>query len=246
MSYLDFVRLFSSPSMAFVISACIVAGFGCLFFSLGHHRPAPAANHYWKRMSLIAEVCVAVGLIGLATFAGRMKLSADHQVLEQRVRLAEAAAGERLRVTVLQSCVPAPRRAGAPYNPAVAKKELCTIARSLSARDATDADWETGEQSLRKFASKYPGCVPNVFTRHSDCEDTVEQATGLADGIAAVAAAKLTARSDEAMASMLEAPNGWQFLLLAYLVAAFGVAIKCARAAAEFFQSQKTERRHNP
>lgn len=246
MTYLDFVRLFSSPERAFVISACIVAGFAFLFFGIGHYRPAAAANYYWKRMSLIAEVCVAVGLIGLATFAGRMKLSADHQVLEQRVRVAEATAGERLRVTVLQECVAAPRRAGAPYNPTVAKKELCAIARTLSARDASDADWETGEQSLRNFGSKYPGCVSNVFTRHSDCEETVVEATRLADGIAAVTAAKLAARSDEAMASMLESPNGWQFLLLAYMVAAFGVGIKCARAASEFFQSQKTERRHNP
>ena len=246
MTYFDFVRLFSSPSTAFVISACIVAGFGCLFFSIGHARPAPAANHYWKRLALIAEICVAVGLIGLATFAGRMKLSADHQVLEERIRVAESAVGDRLRLTVLQTCVPVQRRAGAPYNPAVAKKDLCAIARTLSAREATDADWETGEQSLRNFGSKYPGCVPNVFTRHSDCEDTVVVATHLADHIATVTAAKLAARTDEAMGAMLEAPNAWEFLLLAYLIAALGVGIKCARAASEFFQSQKTERRQNP
>lgn len=245
MTYLDFVRLFSSPSMAFVLSACIVAGLACLFFGIGHGRSPAATAHYWKRLSLIAEICVAVGLIGLATFAGRMKLSADHQVLEERVRVAESAVGERLR-TVLQTCAPVQRRASAPYNPAVAKKELCTVARALSARDATDADWETGEQSLRNFGSKYPGCVPNVFTRHSDCDDTVEAATRVADAIAAVTASKLSARSDEAMASMLESPNAWQFLLLAYLVAALGVGIKCARAAADLFQSQKTERRNTP
>ena len=241
MTYLDFVRLFSSPSMAFVISACIVAGFGCLFFSIGHDRPAAAANHYWKRLALIAEICVAVGLIGLATFAGRMKLSADHQVLEERIRVAELAVGERLRLTVLHACAPVQRRAGAPYNPAVARKDLCAITRTLSARDAADADWVTGEQSLRNFGSKYPGCVPNVFTRHSDCADTVEVAARLADDIATVTAAKLSARTDEAMAAMLEAPNAWEFLLLAYLIAAIGVSIKCARAASEFFHAKKTE-----
>jgi hypothetical protein len=246
MSYLDFVRLFSSPATAFVIMACIVAGFACLFFSIGHGRPAAAANHYWTRMSFIAEMCVGVGLIGLALFAGRMKLSADHQLLEERVRATEAAVAGRLGVTVLQACTPAQRRAGAPFNPAVASKELCAIARTLSAREASDADWTSGEQSLRDFASKYPGCVPNVFSRHSDCEDTVVVATHLADHIAAVRAAKLSARSDEAMAALLEAPNGWQFLLLAYLIAALGVGIKCARAACAFCQSHKSERRHTP
>lgn len=244
MTYLDFVRLFSSPAMAFVISACIVAGFGYLIFRAGSVRSAAAADHYWKRLSFIAEICVAVGLIGLATFAGRMKLSADHQVLEERVRVADAAVGERLRLTVLQACAPAERRAGAPYNPAVARRELCAIARTLGAGNVSADDRETSEQSLRNFSDKYPGCVPNVFTRHSDCEDTVEAATRLADVIAAVTAAKLSARSDEAMATMLEAPSGWEFLLLAYLVAAFGVAIKCARAACEFFQSPKRDRRH--
>lgn len=245
MNNLDFVRLFYSPATAFIISTCIVAGVGCLFFSLGHGRPPAAANLYWKRLSFIAEMCLAVGLIGLTTFAGRMKVSADHEVLEQRVRVAEAAVGERLRL-VLLACPPEQRRAGKPYNPAVASKELCATARALSARDATVANWESGALSLRSFASKYPGCVPNVFTRHSDCADTVDTATHLADGIAAVTAAKLSASSDEAMASMLEAPNAWEFLLLAYLVAAFGVAVKCARAASELFQSQKTDRRHNP
>lgn len=245
MTYLDFVRFFSSPSMAFVISACIVAGFGWLFFSIGHDKPAAAANRYWKLLSLVAEICVAVGLIGLATFAGRMKLSADHQVLEERVRIAESAVGERLRLTALQTCAPVQRRAGAPYNPAVARNDLCAIARPLTGMRPADADWETAEQSLRSFGSRYPGCVSNVFTRHSDCEDTVEVASRLADDIATVATAKRSARSDEAMAAMLEAPNAWQFLLLAYLIAAIGVSIKCARATCEFLHAKKTEREHS-
>jgi hypothetical protein len=240
----NITTLFSSPSMAFIIAGIIVAGLACLFFSLGHARPAAAAERYWKRLTLAAQVCVAVGLIGLAVFAGRMKLLADHQVLEERVRIAEAAVGERLRLAILQTCAPVQRRAGAPYNPAVAKNHLCAIARSLTSSGAqpVQADWDTAAQSLRDFSGNYPGCVSNVFTRHSDCEDTVDVAARLGADIATVTAAKKSARSDPAMAAMLDAPGDWQWLLLAFLIAAIGVSIKCARAASELFAAKRSSR----
>jgi hypothetical protein len=155
--------------------------------------------------------------------------------------------GERLRLTVLQTCAPVQRRAGAPYNPAVARKDLCAIARSLTSTGTQplDADWEAAAQSLRDFTGKYPGCVPNVFTRHSDCEDTVVLATRLAGDIAMVTTAKQSARSDQAMAAMLDTPDDWKFLLLAFLMTAIGVSVKCARAASECFLSQKTNQKQH-
>ena len=242
----DFARLFYSPSMAFLIAAFIVIGLACLFFSIGYRKPDASAERYWKKLSLLAQMSVGVGLIGLAVFAGRIKLVTDHQVLEGRVRVAEAAVGERLRLTVLQTCAPVLRRAGAPYNPAVAKKELCAIARGLTligAASPLEADWEAAALSLRSFGGKYPGCVPNVFTRHSDCDDTVMVATRLAGDIAMVTAAKQSARTDEAMAAMIEAPDDrheWLLLLLAFLIVAVGVSIKCARAASELFAARRS------
>jgi hypothetical protein len=233
MTYLGFVRLFSAPLTAFFISAVIVAGCGYLFYRIGSAKPAPAAQRYWKLASLVAEICVAAGLIGLATFAGRMKISADHQMLEQRAQLSQAALGERFRLAIVENCEPAGRRAAAPYNPTVAKKELCAVSRAHVDVMAPGTDWLAAEKSLREFPLKYPGCVDNVFTRHSDCERTVASAVTLAGAIDAAEQDKRSSRSDEAMAAMLEAPGAWSFLLLAFLVAAIGVSIKCARAAYE-------------
>ena len=124
----------------------------------------------------------------------------------------------------------------------MARKELCAIARSLTLTAAGTppqaANWEAAALSLRGFTGKYPGCVPNVFTRHSDCEDTVAVATRLADDIAMLTMARQAARGDAAMAAMVEEPDDardWQALLLAFLFAAIGVSIKCARAAAALF-----------
>lgn len=235
MTQLGFVRLFSSPSTAFVVSVLLVTVFGFVFFRASRGKGAA----YWKRLALVAEVCVAVGLIGLATFAGRMKISSDHQMLEHRVRMAQAAVDERVRVVSLENCAPAGKRALAPFNPAVVKKELCAVARAYSGADGQSGDAEAAQRSLRDFGSRYPGCIPNVFTSHSDCGVPVAAAAKLADEIAALEDSKRAARNDEAMSALMENPNAWEFLLLAFVIAAIGVAIKCARAAAEAFESRR-------
>ncbi|HEU4376213.1 MAG TPA: hypothetical protein VFS02_22160 [Telluria sp.] len=239
MTHLGFVRLFSAPLTAFLVSAIIVSACGYLFYRTGTAKRAAAAANYWKLLALASEICVAVGLIGLATFAGRMKISADHQILDERVRMAETTVGEHLRLAALENCAPAGRRALAPYNPGVAKKELCAISTAYAGASPS-ADWETAGRSLREFSSKYPGCVENVFTRHSDCSETVAAATQLADDIDALEAAKRVSRNDEAMSAILEKPNSWKFLLLAFFIAAIGVSIKCARAAADYLPERQS------
>lgn len=240
MTYPGFVRLFSAPLMALLVSALIVSACGYLFYRIGQDKRPGDAARYWKLLTLVSEVCVAVGLIGLATFAGRMKISADHQILETRVRMAQSAVGERLRLAALSNCEAVGSRPLAPYNPAVAKKELCAISRAYGGASAADTDWQLAEKSLREFSSKYPGCVENVFTRHSDCSDTVDTASKIADGIAVMEADKRASRNDEAMSEVLQKPNAWEFLLLAFFIAAIGVSIKCARAAADYFPSRKS------
>jgi hypothetical protein len=239
MTHLGFVRLFSEPLMAFIVSAIIVTACGVLFYRIGAKKQAAAAASYWKLLAFVSEICVAVGLIGLATFAGRMKISADHQILDERVRMSQTTVGEHLRLAALEHCAPAGRRALAPYNPGVAKKELCAISNAYAGASPS-ADWETAGRSLREFTSKYPGCVENVFTRHSDCSETVAAASQLADDIDVLEAAKRDARSDEAMSAILEKPNAWAFLLLAFLIAAIGVSIKCARAAADYLPGRRS------
>lgn len=240
MTHPGFIRLFSAPLMAFLVLAIIVSAGGYLFYRIGRDKAPAAATRYWKLLTFIAEICVVVGLIGLATFAGRMKIGADHQILETRARMSQSAVAERLRLAVLGSCEPDARRPLAPYNPTVAKTELCAIARSYASVTAADADWELAEKSLRAFSTKYPGCVENVFTRHSDCSDTVDSATRIADDIALMEKDKRATRNDEAMSEVLEKPDEWEFLLLVLFIAAIGVSIKCARAAAEYFPPRQS------
>lgn len=236
MTNFGFVRLFSSPLMAFLVSAIVVSVWGYVVYQDGRDKDV----RHWKLLSLLAEICVAVGLIGLATFAGRMKTGADHQLLEDRVRVSQAAVDERFRLVALEHCDPVTTGRLAPQNPTVARNELCAITRSFASVNASAADWESIEWSLRDFTNKYPGCVANVFTRHSDCDNTVKAATELAYEIRILDSNKDAARNDDAMASMREAPGSWGWLLMAFVIAAIGVSIKCARAAAEYVNARKS------
>lgn len=236
----DLARLFAAPWMAFFISAVIISALGYLFYRIGNRGKPAGAARYWTLVSLLAEVCLAVGLVGLATFAGRMMVSADHQILQQRVIRSQTAVGEKLRLAIVHNCAPSGRHVLEPFSPSVAKKELCAIARAYVDVSAVDADWVMAEKSLREFDTKYPGCIPNVFTRHSDCDATVEQAVRIADEVGMLEQNRRASRSDEAMSAMLEAPSSGAFMLLAFLIAAIGVSIKCARAASEFFALGKS------
>ena len=121
----------------------------------------------------------------------------------------------------------------------MAKKELCAIAGTYAGANAADADWEAAEKSLRDFATKYPGCVDERLHVATPIARQRWPAAGqLADEIAVLESAKRAARSDEAMAAMLEKPNAWEFLLLAFFIAAIGVSIKCARAASDYLPAR--------
>ncbi|MBC7453811.1 MAG: hypothetical protein H7335_08905 [Massilia sp.] len=238
-----FVTLFSTPLLASMMSAIIASGFGYLFYRIGSRKRGYGALRYWKMLTLIGEICLAVGLIGLAAFAGTIKISTDHQNLDVLVQRSQLALGERFRLAMLNNCAsPADKSALAPYSPAVAKRELCALSRSHIDVYAAEMNWNQAESALRDFPAKYPGCIENVFTRHSDCAETVEAAVQLADQIRTMETHKRASRDDEFMAALLAAPNAWGILLLAFFIATIGVAIKCAHAASEFLPSRKSGR----
>lgn len=243
MTPIGLVPLLSSPFMASLMSAIIAFGFGYLFYRVGSHKSGYGAHRYWKMLTLIGELCLAAGLIGLALFAGITKLSTDHHNLDALADRSQLALGERFRLAILNNCAPPSNRSAlAPFNPAVAKHELCDLSRSHIGVYAAEANWSQAEHALREFPAKYPGCIENVFTRHSDCSETVEAAVQLADQIRAVEAHKRTARDGTFMTALLKAPDTWSILLLAFFAATIGVAIKCAHAAAQFLPLKKSSK----
>lgn len=239
-----YVKLLSMPAAAFIISACIVAAFSFIFFRNGRDRRGDTAVRYWKLLSLVAEICLAVGLIGLAAYAGRMKIGAEHQQLSALVAKAQADLGDRFRTGIETNCEPGIRRTLTAFTPGVAQSELCAISSENIGVVSPETNWVRVEIALRQFPAKYPGCIENVFTRNSDCEHTVKLAIQMADDIKQMQAYKAAMYEDASMAEIILKQDSAGFLLLAFLFAAIGVSIKCARAASEFLGPRKSAGNH--
>lgn len=251
-----FPTLLAHPGSAIALAAFIMGLAALALVRAG--RAAPAA--YWPRLTLLSEVLLALGLLGLMVFAGRLTLAADQLTRETRVRLAQAQVDVRMREAVTAQCSaagmpttpPPPSRPArstsattpnpanlTPYNPGLAANELCTLARATPALGASVFAWQSAAHALRQFDARYPGCVDNVFSRHNDCAATLAQARALTAAIDAVAVATQAA-DEQAQAHIAvstddskgQGETDWGFAVLAAFLAGAGMTIRVARAAA--------------
>jgi type II secretory pathway pseudopilin PulG len=234
-----FPTLLAHPFLAFALAALALASAVALLVRAERGQPAARREDWWRRLGVLAEVLLALGLIGLTVFAGRITLAASQVQLEQRVQAAQRLVDERRREVISAQCAaPSSTNPGAvpvaanltPFNPGVAANELCTVARAQPAPGATVLEWQMAAQALREFGARYPGCVDNVFSRNNDCESTVGSATRLAATVDALAAAMTAAQRDGATLLAVHGERDWGSALLAALLAAAALAIRIARA----------------
>ena len=235
-----FPTLLAHPVLAFALAVLAMAAAVALLVRGGRGLTGARQAAWWRRLGLLAEVLLALGLIGLTVFAGRITLAANQVQLELRVQTVQRLVGERQREVIAAQCTAAPAAAtrGAvptaanltPFNPGVAANELCAIARAQPAPGAALLEWQMAAQSLREFGARYPGCVDNVFSRNNDCESTVGSANRLAATVDALAAAMTAAQRDGATLLAVHGERDWGFALLAAFLAAAALAIRIARA----------------
>jgi hypothetical protein len=201
---------------------------------------------YWHVLTLGSEVLLALGLVGLVIFAGRITVAADQVVHAQRVLVAQSAVDQRLRDIVAAQCVtrPGASKGGSaapanltPFNPGMAANELCALARARPGAEGSVLDWQSAAHELRAFGQRYPGCVDNVFSRNNDCESTVGSATALAGAIDQLTAAMQEVRANGAGMLAIQGERDWGFALLAAFLAAAGMAIRIARAVAKLLDA---------
>lgn len=238
-----FPTLLAHPLLAFALAA-LALGVGAALLLRGGSGAGPRQPAYWLRLDLLAELLLALGLIGLLVFGGRLALASNQLLREQRLQLAQQRVDEGYRAVSAAECLPAPpplaARKGAvpsappltPFNPAVAARELCALAQARPGSGAAAVEWQVAAQALRDFGARYPGCVDNVFSRNNDCEATVAAASKLANAVDALGEAMQAARRRGADLLAVTGDGDGGFALLSALLAAAGMAIRIARAAA--------------
>lgn len=234
-----FPTLLAHPALSFALAALMIA-LGAVLAVRGAPRSV-LGRVYWERLKFVSEVLLALGLIGLAVFAGRITLAADQVLLEQRVHVARNVVDERLREVSAAQCTaaPGPKRGEVPtaanltpFNPGVAANELCAIARARTQApgNASLVEWQMTAHELRAFGARYPGCVDNVFSRNNDCESIVGSATRLAGAVDELGTAMQVARFEGVNLLAVHGDKDWGFALAAAFLAGAGMALRIARA----------------
>jgi hypothetical protein len=233
--------LLAHPALAFFLAVLAIGTAAVLLLRAAWRIPAAARPAWWRPLSLLSEVLLALGLIGLGVFGGRIALAADQVLLAGQVASAREAVDARLAQVAADYCTAAPppaaRPKGAalpPFSPNVAARELCDIASSRvhEVGAASLLQWQITGQALREFGARYPGCVDNVFSRNNDCESTVKAANKLSADVDTLAGAMQADRQQGAVLAAVHADRDWGFAVLALFLGGAGMAIRIARAGA--------------
>jgi hypothetical protein len=90
----NFIIYLKDPLFAFKIILIVASFFGYSFCRKGvkiRESSVEDANNFWKILTMVAEIFVLGGLLGLATFAGREKNNYDNYLLQKSTFDAEAA-----------------------------------------------------------------------------------------------------------------------------------------------------------
>ncbi|MEG2279337.1 MAG: hypothetical protein RSB86_16190 [Comamonas sp.] len=73
----DHITFLASPGYASTQAAVLVLTLGFIAFWLPRGASEATQTFYWKFATLLAELLVAGGVIGLLTFAGRAKIESN-------------------------------------------------------------------------------------------------------------------------------------------------------------------------
>lgn len=215
----DPIAYLSIPTYAAQLVATTVIGLGFIVFSLPSKWSASAQILYWRIATFLAEILVAVGLIGLITFAGRAKVESNSDERAMAVSSSEQAFSQALLVltrrycTELRHSIPPLRKVGPIY-------EACKTSRELAAMYKPGLDWQNGKRQLEYAASAARETNPD-FSR---------LASAVAAAIDVMVSARAKVHQGPLESQFIRSNVSWAFILICAVFAAIGVSIKCARA----------------
>src|SRR5450830_1869005 len=136
--------LLAHPALAYFLAAVTIGAAAILLLRAAWRIPVAARAAWWRPLSLLSEVLLALGLIGLGVFGGRITLAANQVLLAGQVASARDAVDARLTQVAADYCAqppaPAARARSAPgaalppFSPTVAARAKWAPPRCCSGR----------------------------------------------------------------------------------------------------------------
>lgn len=177
---------------------------------------------YWKGIAFIAEIFVAMGLIGLAAFAGRAKIESNHNERVAQVRDSEQVVSDHF-LELSRYCMNF-QFSIAPLEKTSPSFEPCNTLRKFTGIYKRELDWS---EAISRFeqAAKNPKSPP-------------EFSKLITKVVASIKQMEFT-RNNEHLGTweseFVRISTSPYLILICLIAATIGVSLKCARGCREFF-----------
>ncbi len=207
----------SNPLLAFVVGLTIIAPVAALVCARAWSWQGRRRQQLKKRLAVIAEALVLVGVIGLLTFAARAKIendihAADANAQEQRRHL-NAAIWDFAREHCLQQGPTPPTREAATL------WKACAWWPNVFTSSDDFVDWWSAKDSFAKMAAS-TAARPQLAGQFAMISRQIE----------AVIASENQASTDRHAKALVETEVSWKFAACCAVIGMIGMALKLARA----------------
>lgn len=226
---LDIIILCSDPKMALPFILIFVSFFSYIIYLFQRGISSQNQKLYWKTASLIAELCVIIGLVGIVSFAGRAKIIETQQHNLQEIQVRELDLSKSFNEAYTKYCNPLemfPSLKGK----CLAAEQLCIVANNYSAIHKMDINWDQAEEDLVRLRKKYP-----------EEHEVLSLSSQISENIKEMRRAKGNASAATQQFELILKSISWKFIISAFGIVALGVSIKCARVFAEFINEPKVK-----
>lgn len=226
---LDIFSQLAKPHISGLVAFAYVSILTAIFYFLPRILGATSRAKYVNIISLLAEVFVAVGLIGLLSFAGRARHEFDTQRREDTSIAAERALTDAYFPFAIGYCTPP--HMGQQQRDADAKsiEAACRLWKQYANTLDKELDWHRASDdwaTLGRSGNLYAPLRANILRVAQAIDELLE------------------ARHRSALAplerKLIIRETSWHFILFCAVFAGLGVGMKCARAALQLWPHRQS------
>ena len=212
-----------NPSYSLPLGLAFIAVLAIVFYLIGIRLCRTDASAAMRRAALIAELLVAVGIVGILTFAARAKVDSEIRGAERRSDESQREMLGAVSDFGLKNCL-FPAESAPPTQAFAALLEACHQWPRIINRPDDFITWWTAKDKFKELANA-PGLKPELASSFRFIAQQIQLR---------IDASNASERSVHKK-KVLDSEVSWPLVAACALLAAAGVALKWARAAIDLW-----------
>lgn len=220
----DAIAHLANPGFAAKLAFIIILAFGFIAYRIPLAWSDARQKIYLRIIGMAAEIFVAIGIIGLVTFAGRAKLDSNDLQRADATRNAEIGLSDQLQKLAMEYCIPLMGSKAPTVNNGVIDN-ACKLLHEHAGIYRENLDWKKAQDSFTDLASA-PNLQPSLRNRLS----------AISASIGTLREARHLQRNSPLERKIIYRDVSSDFILFCSIIACVGIALKWAKAAHELRQ----------